>query len=494
MRLIRIILLVLTLPATTCLVTEAVGQQRKSINALSVTELMSLRRGVATMMSRNSAAPDSADFRRSWIYWANMHSHFGADCAGPIRGSGMGGVQTFTASNAAETATWCKCEHGTQPFLTWHRMYLWYFERVLQQAAGDSTLRLPYWDYATDPTLPAAYRDMTYVNEGGSTVPNPLRSEARQPGLNAGSSSLAAGVRTAGGAMPSTSYGPFNDRIQNTPHGAVHCALVTGGCPNGLMGSVPVSALDPVFYAHHTNIDRLYECWLMVNEPARLPNDASHLNMQFSFVDADGSTPLRRVSDMLRLSQLEYSYAAGGDCPTTTVVAAQGANMNDASRAAATSERPIASVGETRLERGVTTVPMTVSPAAAESLSATVAPSAGRRVLLIIDGVKFDAAPGTLYNVYVVKDDAREQVGVINFFNFTAPSTSAHADHSTSASRFEFDATDAVRRLGVGPTERPSLVFEPTTGLSDSAPEAAAALIRPEANVRFDSARLVVVP
>jgi hypothetical protein len=478
-------------PCPTC----GAPAQRKSVNALSATELMSLRRGVATMMSRNSAPRDSADYRRSWIYWANMHSHFGADCAGPISGSGMTGVQTFTASNANETATWCKCQHGTQPFLTWHRMYLWYFERVLQQAAGDMSLRLPFWDYATDPTLPAAYRDATYVNEGGTTVPNPLRVEARQPSLNAGSSSLSASARTASGAMTSTSYVPFNNAIQSTPHGSVHCAMVTGSCPNGLMGSVPVSALDPIFYAHHTNIDRLYECWLKVNEPARLPSDATHLNTQFSFVDADGSTPMRRVSDMLRLSQLGYSYAVGGDCPAAIMVAAaEGMSMSDVSRAAATSERAIASVGETRLERGVTTVPMSVAPAAAQNLSATAMPSSERRVLLVVEGVKFDAAPGTLYNVSLAKDGAREQVGVINFFNFTAPTGGAHADHSANAGRFEFDATDAVRRLGLSPSERPSLVFEPTTGLSDSAPEAAAALIKPEANVRFDSARLVAAP
>ena len=58
---------------------------RKSITAYTPAELMSLRRGVATMMSRNSAPRGSADFRRSWIYWANMHSHFGAGCGGAIR-------------------------------------------------------------------------------------------------------------------------------------------------------------------------------------------------------------------------------------------------------------------------------------------------------------------------------------------------------------------------------------------------------------------------
>jgi hypothetical protein len=106
----------------------------------------------------------------------------------------MGGVQTFIASNADETATWCRCEHGTVQFLTWHRMYLWYFERVLQEAAGDPSLRLPYWDYETEAHLPAAYRDATYVNEQGQTVPNPLRVSARRPSLNNGTAALSSFV------------------------------------------------------------------------------------------------------------------------------------------------------------------------------------------------------------------------------------------------------------------------------------------------------------
>ena len=83
----------------------AATAERKSITALTAAELMSLRRGVARMMARNNAPRSSADFRRSWVYWADIHQHFGADCAGPITGSGMAGVHTFIASNAAERAT-----------------------------------------------------------------------------------------------------------------------------------------------------------------------------------------------------------------------------------------------------------------------------------------------------------------------------------------------------------------------------------------------------
>jgi hypothetical protein len=495
------------------------ARQRKSINALTASELMSLRRGITKMMAWNNAPRGSADFRRSWVNWANMHSHFGADCEGSISGSGMAGVQPFTASNPRETATWCKCEHGTDRFLTWHRMYLWYFERVLQEAAGDPSLRLPYWDYATDPTLPAAYRDQNYVNEAGQTVPNPLRVQARQPSLNAGSAGLLPAVRSASGAMTRTSFNSFSGALESTPHGAVHCALVTGGCPNGLMGAVPASALDPIFYAHHTNIDRLYECWLRVNEAARLPSDPAHLNTQFTFVDADGSTPVRRVGDMLRLSQLGYSYASGGECPAAATVAsiAGEENTTDAKLAASAGEQPVASAargenvtdnlatpaseqpveiaGPTRLERGVTTVPIHLPPTMRARVSAQAAPSAGRRVYVVIEGLKFDAGPGALYNVYLAGENGRrEQIGVINFFNFTTQRAGAHASHDSKAGQFAFDATDALQRLGIDAAAQPSLIFEPTTGLTDSSPEAAAGQISPQANVRFESARLVIAP
>jgi Common central domain of tyrosinase/Polyphenol oxidase middle domain len=467
---------------------EGRAQQRKSVNALTANELMSLRRGVAQMKAWNTEPRDSANFRRSWVYWANMHDHFGSDCDGAIMGSGMAGVHTFTASNASETDTWCKCEHGTRRFLTWHRMFLWYFERVLQAAAGDPSLRLPFWDYATDPKLPAAYRDLTYVNEAGQTVPNPLRVNARKPGLNAGSAGLAAGVRSAAGAMPATSFGSFSDALEQTPHGAVHCAMVTGSCPNGLMGAIPAAALDPIFYAHHTNIDRLYECWLSVDESARLPSDPADLNTQFTFVDADGSTPQRRVGDMLRLSQLGYTYSEGGDCPAAINVAsaAGGEKMTGASA----SEQAFALAGPTRLERGVTTVPISVPPAAREMLSAQAMPAERRYV--VIEGLKYDEAPGVLYNVYLKGDgDRRAQIGVINFFNFSSPRV--HAGHD-STGRFAFDATDALGQLAIGAAAQPSLVFEPTTGLTDSSPEAAVEQISPQANVRFDSVRITTAP
>jgi Common central domain of tyrosinase/Polyphenol oxidase middle domain len=469
--------------------------QRKSVTDLTATELMSLRRGVAHMMARNSAPRGSADYRRSWIYWANMHQHFGDDCAGPIVGSGMGGVQTFIASNGDETATWCRCEHFTEQFLTWHRMYLWYFERVLQEAAGDPSLRLPYWDYETDARLPVAYRDATYVDEHGQTVSNPLRVSARRPGLNNGTSSLSPGVTSTAGAMAETNFDPFNSVLENTPHGAVHCAMVTGSCPNGLMGSIPVAALDPIFYAHHTNIDRLYECWLQGDEPGRLPTNATQLNTVFTFVDGDGSTVDRRVRDMLTTTQLGYTYAAGGGCPA---ILAQASRAAENRPMAPVPEQVLASVGPTRLDPTVTTVSLAMSPQSRQALAQRQVAPTSTRTYMTIEGLQYDDAPGGLYNVFLRGAGAkREQIGVINFFGL-APSQSAdhpgRAGHLRTRGSFRFDVTDALKQLDISGDAPLSLVFEPTTGLSDSSPEIAAQEMNTQANVRFESARLVTAP
>lgn len=464
--------------------------QRKSINALSGKELMALRRGVAQMMSWNTSPRDSADFRRSWLFWANMHAHFGPQCGGPVQGSGMDDVQSFTAGSPAETETWCRCEHGSEFFLTWHRMYLWYFERVLQAASGDPSLRLPYWDYASDPSLPAPYREETYVDAAGNTVPNPLRVNARREALNDGTGALSPNVSSAFAAMSRTTYSDFNTLLEQTPHGAVHCSLVDGSCPNGLMGAVPSSALDPIFYAHHTNLDRIYDCWLKVDEGGRLPGEQSHLDTEFAFIDSDGSTVRRRVGDMLSLSQLGYSYAAGGDCAVTIAQAApEEIILVQTDPNAAGGDTDITLAGATQLQRGVTTVKLDL-PSAERDRLASQGMTSGSHAVIVVEGLQADTSPGVLYNVYLSDESGRrEPIGVLNFFNLTAPSAGSHQGHTAGGKNFTFDVTNALHLLANNANARPSLVFEPTTGLVDQSNASATA--SPQANVRFDSARLV---
>jgi hypothetical protein len=454
---------------------------RKSITALTATELANLRKGYAQMIAWNSAPHGSANFKRSLKYWANMHAYFGTGCAGTggLSQPGMSGLSAQSKSNADENATWCTCQHGTNQFLTWHRMYLWYFEKVLQAASGSPSLRLPYWDYETDGHIPAAFRTATYVNSSGVTVANPLFVANRKSTLNSGTGTLSAAVVSTSGINSQTSYLPYNSAIEGTPHGAVHCATGVANCPTGYMGAVPAAGNDPIFYSHHANIDRLYECWLKVNPAGRLPTGAI-LNANFSFIDGAGALVSRKVGDMLTTSQLSYSYTAGGGCPL--VISASSAVLSAAAL------RVVPLVGSTPLERGTTAVPVKIP---ADVRAQVRRPEAGgpqaapRQATLVIDDLTFAEAPGVMFEV-ALRDASGKSVtvGVINFFNRTAPD---HGQHDGDADDHRFDATAALQALG---SDSAQLELRPTSGVTAPNTPEAEEQVSPNARVRFAAARI----
>jgi len=84
---------------------------RKNIDALLPDELSRLRAAIAQMHTLDDYYQDE----RSYDYWARIH-----------------------ASN---------CQHSWEEFLTWHRAYLYLFEKQLQDI--DPTITLPYWNWST---------------------------------------------------------------------------------------------------------------------------------------------------------------------------------------------------------------------------------------------------------------------------------------------------------------------------------------------------------
>ena len=66
---------------------------------------------------------------RSWRFQAAIH--------------GFAGVPATTD----DPNHWSSCRHFSWFFLAWHRVYLFYFERMIQFHLQDETWSLPYWDY-----------------------------------------------------------------------------------------------------------------------------------------------------------------------------------------------------------------------------------------------------------------------------------------------------------------------------------------------------------
>src|SRR5262249_17310215 len=151
------------------------------------------------------------------------------------------------------------------------------------------------------------------------------------------------------------------------------------------------------------------------------------LNTVFTFVDADGSTVDRRVSDMLTTTQLGYTYAAGGGCPPSLA--------------------QVGSVGPTRLDSTATTLPLSMSPHGRQALVAQrQGVPTSSRTYVTIEGLQYDEAPGVLYNVFLRgAGEKREQIGVINFFGLSSSRSADHtgrAGHLRTRGSFRFDITD----------------------------------------------------
>ena len=161
----------------------------------------------------------------------------------------------------------CPDQYCHQPgegitFLAWHREYI----ARMEQALGRP---LHYWDWTSSASavsgIPHAFTDSTYRSFDGNSYPNPLRSYTYRcpPGAAVQTTSrsprpaffLRQYGRQVRRAYLSTTYSGLNGALENPPHDSVH------GWVGSSMASVWSAAYDPIFWAHHANVDRQWASW-----------------------------------------------------------------------------------------------------------------------------------------------------------------------------------------------------------------------------------------
>lgn len=173
------------------------------------TQYKSFLNAIASMRKNTrSSSPGSLQ------YWANVHQNY--------------------------------CPHGSPYFLSWHRGYLYYFEQQLRVASGDPSLNLPYWDYYSYSRMPTEFTDSSagnplYLARTGTNVYNALTLWPFGPEVY----NFQRGTTDA-----------FEVRIETAPHNPVHDLI------GGIMSTMQ-SPLDPIFFLHHANIDRLTHAWAL---------------------------------------------------------------------------------------------------------------------------------------------------------------------------------------------------------------------------------------
>jgi hypothetical protein len=230
------------------------------------------------------------------------------------------------ANTVAKEYGWHGCQHGHQYFLVWHRMYLFFMERIMRRVANAPQLALPYWDYfnATQRAIPQPFRipadphaNPLYVSERCDDVnrgkpmnpqlvnPNPALRTAffatnkQNNELNV--CHALGGARIDAPAFQSEGEG----LLEMIPHNNVH--MLVGG-PGGFMSDNCMSARDPIFLVHHAQVDRIWESWVRIRGRGQPPLDSRYLNQTFHFWDENGRRVSVRVADFLDTGRLGYRY------------------------------------------------------------------------------------------------------------------------------------------------------------------------------------------
>jgi hypothetical protein len=427
---------------------------RRSVASLSAAEIASLRKGVQVMMSRPVTDPTSYAFQ------ANIHG------------------TSANPTDPAESASWNNCEHGSFFFTAWHRMYLYYFDRILRAAAGDPDLALPYWNWQ-DPAqyaLPAPFRSP--ANASNSLY---IAAPNRPAALDAGTALLDASVTNSsaadadtgfetGGTFTGFGFGggtsapaqfntPYGD-LETQPHNIVHSTL------GGLMGDPITAAQDPIFWLHHAQVDRLWNRWIQEGGGRADSTDAAWLNTKFTFYDeAQHAVYLTGQEIVDTVGQLNYRY---DDDPAFHKKEREREVRVAAERTAANPEfKTLATSTQTLTELGAKPARFDVplaAPARDEMRSIAAAPA--RRVFLRIDDVHTDKPPGFYYAVYLNPPDpnkieANSPGFVGNFSLFSMRTHPAHGETPAATHGFsaQFDVTRLLR--GSPSLEKATVVLVP---------------------------------
>lgn len=253
-------------PATSPSSTQAPRalRHRRSVRRLTRGQLADLRAGITAAQAINDD--------RGYQYWAGIHG-----LPLPI-----------------------SCTHHTELFLPWHRAYLYFFEKALQERVRGVTL--PWWDWTARHAegIPVAYTRRRTEGKKNPLFDSPIQPAGRErpsqtrttrepgpPGELPTSAQLQA-------VMANRDFLSFQTQLESL-HDGVHVWV------GGTMESIATAAYDPIFWAHHCMIDRVWYLWQLGHPGAGMPR---HL------LDRALAPFPMTVRDTLDITHLGYDYAA----------------------------------------------------------------------------------------------------------------------------------------------------------------------------------------
>ena len=395
---------------------------------------------------------------QSWTFQAYIHGV----PTNPFDPANSGGLRTGTAAliervneiygtpatgtpqdawKQAALQCWGSCTHTSPYFTTWHRWYLYYFERICRAMCKDQTFMLPYWNYASDQDaslqLPAAFTDPStrlIFDDRGLGFANAQATGPQNVAMNNGGY-MPYSLVTYGPALEAMVIFPsdtvfaapsdpgyaklgFTGRLECVPHDMVHDSV------GGWMGNVPSAAGDPLFYVHHCQIDRLYATWESKSgvsynwgTDATQPDQNTWETRPASFVDENGTLIQVKLGGAVNTGTLGYSYDTLAAPPPTQIASLRAAPLSASANPVIRTE--MRSNNFTVKSGGATT---TLVPELAATAQAT---GNNNPTTLVLDDIKLLRRPPAPLSVFInlPKGTAPElngpyYVGTLNLFNF----------------------------------------------------------------------------
>ncbi len=282
------------------------------------------------------------------------------------------------------------CPHGNWWFVVWHRGYIGWFERTCRELSGDPDFALPYWDWTAQPYIPADFfndvlnpANPAYINSLAvfqKELSNPMSAfwksltpaqlaQLKLRGYNsmadvwAGvvgdpmffppaqartltqanpnfdtATKNAVSISTIKAALAPKNFIDFGSKkapyhsamagfgiLEGQPHNLVH------NCIGGFMSDF-LSPVDPLFFMHHANIDRLWQVWTLKQQGLGLPTlpqgaDLAEWSREpfLFYIDAAGKPVAKnRAGDYATIGDFDYDYQPGSGEAVLTARAALG--------------------------------------------------------------------------------------------------------------------------------------------------------------------------
>ena len=386
---------------------------RKNANSVEAQSDMEAMNKALTIMRENGCTDPM-----SWYYQGAMHWIPDSIGKNPL-------CESYSTVADLKEA-WDNCTHSPSGeekihFLVWHRLYIWHFEKLVRKLSGKKDFALPYWSYtnnnSSDKIMPSLLRDQK------SSLYESCRFDSINNGYPISGEIERALDMTK--LMTYTDYKSFCLTINGAPHGAMHDYIGTGNdttgllqfnnpitnstTNTGLMGWVPTAGFDPVFWLHHSNIDRVWQQWTNSDNGKMITlEELKSVEWPYVFFDENGKKVEYTMDQVIKIIyDMDYDFDDTKVQPKSQNTLVQ-----------ATPIRPIAvSTTDFKVNKGLTNIKV-------DKLLTSSSPSSFSKMNMEVT-VSFIKVPRGVYEVYlnipsdeVLHPSSKYFVGFMNFFGF----------------------------------------------------------------------------